>query len=132
MVGLDTNVLVRHLVRDDAAQAELARQVIEEQCRPHDPGVIPLIVLCELVWVLTAAYRCTRVQIAAVVRQVLVTDCFAVQDHTLAWAALRDYTSGNADYADCLIGHINRTGGCRTTLTFDTRAASLPHFTLLG
>ena len=49
MVGLDTNVLVRHLVQDDETQAKLARELIEGRCRATEPGHITLIVLCELV-----------------------------------------------------------------------------------
>ena len=52
MIGLDTNVLVRYLTQDDAAQSALANQVIEEQLTPRNPGFISSIVLVEVVWVL--------------------------------------------------------------------------------
>ena len=132
MVGLDTNVLVRHMVQDDTAQAALARRLIEEECSLEAPGSITLIVLCELVWILVSAYGYSRSQIAGALRQILVTDCFDVEDHALAWAALQEYTAGDADYADCVIARMNHARGSQTTFTFDKRAAGLPGFTLLS
>lgn len=55
MIGIDTNVLVRHLVQDDPAQSRAASQVITERCTRDEPGFINRIVLCELVWVLESA-----------------------------------------------------------------------------
>lgn len=52
MIGLDTNALVRYVVRDDAQQTAAATRLIESSCKTNDPGLIALVVLCELVWVL--------------------------------------------------------------------------------
>jgi predicted nucleic-acid-binding protein len=52
MIGLDTNMLVRYLVRDDKKQAGIADRVIESCCTAEEPGLICLQVMCELVWVL--------------------------------------------------------------------------------
>lgn len=131
MIGLDTNVLVRHMVQDDEAQAALARELLEERCSPAVPGHVALIVLCELVWVLGSAYGYTRGQIALALGQILVTDCLDVEEHALAWAALRDYETSGADYADAIISRLNRTRGSRTTFTFDRKAARVGGFTLL-
>ena len=56
MIGIDTNVLVRHLVQDDLRQSREATRVITKQRTRDDPGFINRIVLCELVWVLESAY----------------------------------------------------------------------------
>ncbi|MBT3375811.1 MAG: type II toxin-antitoxin system VapC family toxin [Lentisphaerae bacterium] len=132
MIGLDTNVLVRQIVQDDEDQAALAGELIEDRCTAASPGHIPLIVLCELVWVLNSAYRYSRSQITLALRQVLVTDCFDVEQHALAWGALADYAGRNVDYADCVIARLNRDSGSHTTFTFDKKAARLERFTLLN
>ena len=56
MIGIDTNVQVRHLVQDDPSQSRAATQVITKQCTRDDSGFINRIVLCELVSVLEIAY----------------------------------------------------------------------------
>jgi predicted nucleic-acid-binding protein len=131
MVGIDTNILVRQLVQDDPEQSELARHLVEEVCTVDNPGHVGLIVLCEVVWVLTTAYGFDRTEIALALRQILLTETFAVEEHSLAWLALRQYQASGTDYADCLIAIANRTRGCTTTHTFDRRAARCAGFTLL-
>ena len=131
MVGVDTNVLVRHMVQDDEPQAALARSLIEERCSPSEPAHIALVVLCELVWVLTSAYDYSRTQVSRALRQILATDCFDVEQRALAWAAIYDYETGTADYADCIVARLNQTQGSCTTYTFDKKAAGLTGFTLL-
>jgi predicted nucleic-acid-binding protein len=131
MIGLDTNVLVRYIVEDDPDQAELARIAIEDQCTTEEPGFISLMVVCELVWVLQRAYKCTRDQVGEVVMNLLLTETFSIEHHDVAWQAYHDYVEGNADYADCLISRLNHATGCTTTVTFDKKAAKLPHSTML-
>ena len=132
MQGIDTNILVRYIVQDDPQQSALAGDLIEKRFTAENPAYINRIVLCELVWVLSAAYNFERSQIARALRQVLLTDSFRVEDHSVAWEALADYAAGSADYADVLIARGNREAGVETTLTFDKAAATGPHFTLVG
>ena len=132
MIGLDTNVLVRYVVRDDPAQADAATRLIEGRCTAEEPSRIGAVVLAELAWVLRGPYGYRRSQVAAVLRQVLRTVEFVVEEPTVAWAALAEFESGPADFADCWIGHCNRARGCERTFTFDAKAARGTHFALVG
>ena len=131
MIGLDTNVLVRYVVQDDPEQAEAAERLIEETCTAQSPGYVGAPVLLELVWVLTAAYRYDRPVVASVIRQLLRSAELLVEDRETVWSALREFESGGADFADCLIGHRNRARGCDRTYTFDRGAARGHHFALV-
>ena len=131
MIGLDTNVLVRYIVQDDPAQAVAAERLIEGRCSAQSPGYVGVPVLVELVWVLTAAYRYERPIVASVVRQLLRTAEFMVEDRDCAWIALREFEAGGADFADCLIGHRNHARGCDRTYTFDRAAARGHRFELV-
>ena len=57
--------------------------------------------------------------------------CVTVEDGESVWLALREFESGNADFADCLIGSRNHSRGCETTFTFDRKAAKGRHFALV-
>ncbi len=46
--------------------------------------------------------------------------------------ALDIFSTTRADFADCLIGVLNRRAGCATTYTFDRRAAATAEFTAVG
>jgi predicted nucleic-acid-binding protein len=128
MIGIDTNVLVRHLVQDDLSQSRAATQVITKQCTRDDPGFINRIVLCELVWVLESAYGYPKDTIVAVLEKLLRTSQLKIEDAQSAWTAFRMYQKGKADYADCLLGATNRIAGCDSTVTFDQAAIKLEGF----
>jgi predicted nucleic-acid-binding protein len=131
MIGLDTNVLVRHLVQDDPSQSRKATQVITKQCTRDDPGFINRVVLCELVWVLESAYGFSKDTIVPVLEKLLRTSQLKIENVQAAWTAFRMYQKGKADFADCLLGAINRIGGCEWTVTFDQPASKLEGFQLL-
>lgn len=131
MIGLDTNVLVRYIVEDDAEQARAATRLVESTCTEESNGYVSVVVLVELVWVLAAAYEYEKDVIGSVLGQILSTTEFTVEDGDLAWHALREFENGNADFADCLLAHRNRSRGCSTTYTFDRKAAKGRHFTLV-
>jgi predicted nucleic-acid-binding protein len=128
VTGLDTNVLVRYLVRDDAAQAARAAGEMERDER----FLVSSIVLCELVWVLESGYGFTRRDIASTLERILATAQFEIEGKDLAQAALDDFGSSGADFADCLLGRRNRAAGARDTVTFDRRLRGLDGFRLLG
>ncbi len=56
MAALDTNVLVRFLVQDDAAQGEAAARLIRNGIRAGTPLFVPVTVRLELEWVLRSAF----------------------------------------------------------------------------
>ncbi|PFG53574.1 putative nucleic-acid-binding protein [Marinobacter sp. LV10R520-4] len=125
MIGLDTNVLVRYLTQDDAAQSALANQVIEEQLTPRNPGFISSIVLVEVVWVLETCYNQTQSAIEAIVNGLLMTRQLVVDEADLVYLALKRFSGGNADFSDALIAVISENRGCSSTLTFDKKAQSV-------
>ena len=127
MTGLDTNVLVRYLVRDEPTQAARATRELERDER----FLIDGIVLCELVWVLETGYGFSRRDIAATLEKVLATAQFEIESKDLALAALADFRRTTADFSDCLLGRRNRAAGVTETVTFDRGLGRLDGFRLL-
>lgn len=123
MIGIDTNVLVRYIVRDDARQAAAATRFLEVTLGVQHPGFIGNVVLCELFWVLENGYGYARANIAATLQRLLEIDRFRFETPELAWQALDAYRHG-ADFADALLARINEAAGCEYTATFDQRAAT--------
>jgi predicted nucleic-acid-binding protein len=132
VIALDTNVLARYVVADDPRQAAAARRLIESSCTTESPGVVSLVVLCELVWVLGQGYRYRRSQVALVLRRLLAAQDLAVERSELAWQALNLYEQGTADFSDYVIGLCGRQQKAAVTWTFDRRAATSPLFRLVA
>lgn len=131
MIGLDTNVLVRYIVRDDPVQATLADRCIDGACSREQPGWVSHVVLAELAWVLIRGYGYPRQALGDVISTLLTSEELQVEGVPVVRTALGACLAGNADFADCLIGAIHTQAGCDTTWTFDKKAARLATHRLL-
>lgn len=131
MKGIDTNVLARYLTRDDRDQYERAKAFMTSECTADDPGFLHPIVICELVWVLKAAYKIERENIASTIEKLLQTREIEIGERDSVRAAVAMYRNSSADFADCLIARLNMNAGCEDTVTFDRKAAELDEFVLI-
>lgn len=131
MMGLDTNVLVRYLVRDDRRQAERASTYIREATSKGESFFINCMVLCELVWVLEASYGFSKKEITDVLEKILVTKQFEFEQKDIIRQTVSDYAQGKGDLADYLIGRINHEHGCVRTATFDRALKNVSTFEVL-
>ena len=130
MIGLDTNVLVRYFMQDDAEQSAKANKLIEA-LSADKPGFIPLIAIVELVWVLESCFHLTRDQLAQALDALLHTKELVVDRADQVMKALRVFKAGTADFADCLIERGASNAGCSRTMTFDVAAAKTAGMTLI-
>ena len=131
MIGLDTNVLVRFLVRDDEVQARRARTLIETCRATGEDCLVSNPVLCELEWVLESVYHASRSDVVTAVRTLLTTPPFVLEDAELLERALRMYSNSRGDLSDYILGETAAARGARTTYTFDRDLRSAGGFTLL-
>ena len=122
MIGLDTNVLVRYLAQDDRAQAAAATTLIENRCSIESPGFVGLLVLADVVWVSESSYGASRTEVAEIVKRILSIRQLVVQDAEVVWQALRQFESGRADFAACVIHRSAEAAGCDKAMSFDRRA----------
>jgi len=130
LIGLDTNVLVRYIMRDDIDQAQLASEVING-FSIENPGYISQITLVETTWVLTKKYRQEKSAIIETIRRLLNARELVIENSTIVRSALTSYQTTSADFADALIAEGGLQAGCRRTVTFDKAAAKLPGMLLL-
>jgi predicted nucleic-acid-binding protein len=130
MIGLDTNVVVRYIMQDDASQSAKATELIESLSDDR-PGFISLVSIVEIYWVLTACYRLTDAQFKEALEILLRARQIVIDRVEQVAAAARLFDPGRADFADCLIARIAASRGCRQTLTFDVKAARHAGMTLL-
>jgi predicted nucleic-acid-binding protein len=128
MLGIDTNVLVRFLVRDDEAQFEKARKLIKREIAARRRVFVSQLVLLETEWVLRSRYGLPKIGIMAAISGILDATDVQFEDEPAIEEALFIWKDSAADFADCLIGVQNRRLGCRATATFDVKASKLPGF----
>ena len=126
MRAVDTNVLVRLLARDDAAQAAQADEFIGAGAWASH------LVLAETIWVLESVYDRTPSQLAAALSLLLDHQSLSLQDAGTVAAALTHFKHKPAlGFSDCLVLEIARKAGHQPLGTFDKRLAKLSGANLL-
>ncbi|MCA0242142.1 MAG: type II toxin-antitoxin system VapC family toxin [Proteobacteria bacterium] len=124
MIGFDTNVLVRLLVDDDAAQSRAVRALLEPVNDTPEAVFLSDLVIAETLWVLKARYGLDRAALAGVIDLLLSVKTFAFEHRpTLERAAAVFRDGGKAGFTDGLIVARNRRLGCLHTVTFDKALA---------
>lgn len=118
-VTIDTNVLVRAVVRDHPDQAAAADKVLREASLI----AISLPCLCEFVWVLRRAYGFDQSSCAAAIRALL--DVGNVVLNRPAVEAGLSILEVGGDFADGVMVHEGKWLGGETFLSFDKKAVSL-------
>jgi predicted nucleic-acid-binding protein len=118
MLGIDTNVLVRFLVRDNEAQFEKARRLIKREIGAGEEVFVSLLVLLETEWVLRSRYSLQKKDIIEAVSGLLDATEVRLEDAAAVEETLFTWKDSAADFADCLIGAHHRRQGCRATATF--------------
>jgi predicted nucleic-acid-binding protein len=129
MKALDTNVLVRLLVRDDERQAQRARQLLLRAQEAETPLLVTDAVVLEVIWVLGSAYAFPRDEILDALELLADFPALRLQSHDVVRQLVRVGRSTRLDLADLLIGLAARNEGCESTLTFDRRLARSELFT---
>jgi predicted nucleic-acid-binding protein len=128
VIALDTNVLVRYLVKDDAAQAARAVSLIQGCVDRRERMFVGHIVLCEMTWVLMAGYSLSKNDVVAVLSQLIRTAQFDIESPDLVTRALTRYEEGRADFADYIITERAAMAGYETVATFDKKLLGQPGF----
>ena len=123
-VVVDTNVLIRAVVRDDRTQASAAIKVLKNA----ELIVIALPCLCEFVWVLNSAYDFPPVDIASAIRTLLATA--NVKTNRPAVEAGLAMLEAGGDFADGIIAYEGSWLGGETFVSFDKKAVT--RLTALG
>lgn len=118
-ITVDTNILVRSIVRDDEKQAAAADRLLKSA------GVIAVTLpcLCEFVWVLLKLYRLSRHDVADAIRALLAV-ANVEADRTAAEAGIAVLEAGG-DFADGVIAHEGSRLGGQTFVLFDRKAVKL-------
>jgi predicted nucleic-acid-binding protein len=132
VIALDTNLLVRLLIEDDASQARAVERLVVRARRDRTSLFVSDVVLCELVWVLTRRAKQSRSDIADALEQLLDTESIVVADPSIARGALAAYRDGSGDFADYIIREQALAAGASEVVTFDRALRGATGFKILG
>ena len=118
-VAVDTNVLVRAVVRDDLAQADVAATVLTDA----ELIAVATPCLCEFVWVLIRVYGFQQADAASAIRALLAAANVEVNRPAVEVGLL--VLDAGGDFADGVIAYEGNWLGGETFVSFDKKAVAL-------
>ena len=131
MAALDTNIQVRFLVEDDAAQLVAARKLIARCVESGETLYVPVTVSLELEWVLRSSFGFGKEAVAHTLSQLLSSSELTFESEGALEVALALYGQGGDDYSDCLHVALARVASEQPLWTFDRAAVELDGARLL-
>jgi predicted nucleic-acid-binding protein len=132
LIGIDTNIVIRLLARDDPVQFEAATRLVES-ARDSEPLVVNAVVVAESMWVLEKRYGLESERSRPLMAQVLCSLEFSVLEQMSCENWFGWFQSTHRNFSDVIIAAINKENGCSHTFTFDKKAAkAVPGMELLA
>jgi predicted nucleic-acid-binding protein len=129
-IGVDTNIIIRYIVRDDEEQAAKADSVFTKSDL-NNPILINHIVVVETIWVLKILYKYPKSDLIKVLEILLFNTEIKVLNSEEAQKALLMFQNGTADFSDYYLVEIYKLNGTEFTYTFDKKAGKSNNFKLI-
>lgn len=131
MPALDTNVLVRYVVEDDAAQLAAAKRLISRCVGEGLALFVPVTVVLELEWVLRSNFAFQKDDVLLTLSSLFSAAELSFESERALEVALQLFRKGSADFADCLHIALATQAGEQPLWTFDKGAAKVSGARLL-
>lgn len=118
---LDTNVILRFLVKDDDGKASAFERLLKAARRSGTRLHVLPVTLLEIVWVLEKVYRLDRKPIRELAEAVLNTPELKCELEEVFRSALSAYEERNVKFADAVLGCWGLARGIATVYTYDEK-----------
>jgi predicted nucleic-acid-binding protein len=131
VMALDTNVLVRFLVKDDDHQASVVYRLFKQSEEKQEPLFVPSLVVVETIWVLQSIYDIADEDIVSAINQLLLMPVLKFEGQSAIQGFIASAHDVKLGLADLLIAHSAKASNCQQVFTFDKKAATFKYFQLL-
>jgi len=131
MKALDTNVLVRFLVKDDEPQAKKVYTLFKQAETDKNYFFVPLLVVLETIWVLDSVYEIPRKEILDAINEILLMPILKFEAQPTIQRFIFLARENKIDLSDVLIACAAKISGCESVLTFDKKASKFELFELI-
>lgn len=131
MIAVDTNILVRFLVRDDEIQYQKVVHFFSDVALNNQKIYVPLLVVLETNWVLSFHYKIQRQDIIEQLLSLTEIETFCFEHHYSVQTTLKNALNNSFDLSDLLIACRCAVSQHLPVMTFDKKASRHLNFELL-
>jgi len=131
MIAIDTNILIRFLVRDDTKQTEKVYKLFKNAEKQHEELYIPILVMLEVIWVLESVYEINRTDLLNALSKLILMPILCFENLSAIQSFILDAKDSSFDLSDLLIGYSAKLKSCEKIITFDKKVSKHQLFELL-
>ena len=131
MKALDTNVLVRFLVKDDETKPKKYTRYSSRQRLTKITFMSLCYLALETIWVLDSVYEIPRKEILDSINEILLMPILKFEAQPTIQRFIFLAGENKIDLSDVLIACAAKISGCERILTFDKRASKFELFELI-
>ncbi len=131
MIALDTNILVRLLIKDDKGQSKIVFNRFKKTENNNETLFISLLVVLELIWVLDSVYDCSREEVVNALEKLTMMPIIQFEKLEVIHELIKYGKNSLIDLSDLLICNSSIASGCKKVITFDKKASKYQLFELL-
>lgn len=131
MIALDTNILVRLLIKDDKGQSEIVFNRFKKAENNNEILFISLLMVLELIWVLDSVYDCSREEVVNALEKLTMMPIIQFEKLEVIHELIKYGKNSLIDLSDLLICNSSIASGYKKVITFDKKASKYQLFELL-
>ena len=131
MKAVDTNVLIRFIMKDDEKQAQSVYQLFKQSEQNQQPLFVPLLVVLEVIWVLQSVYEIPDADIVQTFSDLLAISVLSFESENVLENFIESTANTSFDLSDLLIANSAYSSDCESIFTFDKKASKFKYFELL-
>lgn len=121
MTFIDTNYLLRFLLKDIRSQYQEAKQLLLKGAQGEEKLVTSTVVFFELYWVLSSYYEKNKSDLVRLLKKVLDLDFLVLKERLILRDSVEDFSDTNFDLEDCYNLSFAKTNKIKEFKTFDEK-----------
>ena len=118
---LDTNLIIRFLVNDDAIKVSRVEKLLRDK---NNKNILLDTVLAEIIWVLSSYYSLNKLEICEKIQALIHVDSVECNE-VLINHSLTLWLDYNISYIDAYLAAVAELGNI-TLYTYDTKLSTIP------
>lgn len=121
MTFIDTNYLLRFLLKDIRSQHQEAKQLLLKGSRGEERLVTSTVVFFELYWVLSSYYKKNKSDLVLLLKKILDLDFVVLKERSILRDSVKRFSNTNFDLEDCYNLSFSKTHKIKEFKTFDEK-----------
>ncbi len=126
MTFLDTNVILRYVLADEASKTNRCERLFSRVAGGNESVMTHVLAIAEVIWVLTSTYHVDKERVVDALVSLLTLDALFLKDKECVLSALGLYRTQSIDFIDACHACFMHNRKLQTIYSYDSDFDHLP------